>query len=604
MQWSCRLANKAGMKKARLLVLTLCLLTLSQGWGAAQSVTTDKVKGKWSGEVGASIGIGFSLPDPKVEEMIDTLVRYSGSINGKISYERPRFSASLRASASTNNTDQEMFRYISDKSGRESQRLKRSESITGVYDVRFDLGWSTRSGSKFTAFASYLNDHTKADNLVMTVRNEDEYLVGSREEPKALTRTYTVGFNSFLPIRKGRNIQLNAQYQYVSDVEETDWITAKGKDTYQTRIFRMTPNLSGSTTTARLFYVDSTFTEKHHLLLEGGTRFSLAWNSDYFSGATQQSDGSWKDSLRVREHFLHLAPTLEPYVRVEYRPARLYLYAEAGVQMFGRLIQNDTLKAPMKIEPPAPVGRFGADWKLNPKHTLSLTSSATVVRPTYLQTCWYERMGEFENQWILGNPDLKPTTTLSAQLIWRFVENGFYMNLSSAASYRKNGVVRTFVNLEYEGRDYTIFYWINAAKNTQLNEMLVLGWQGKDLAVQFSTRYNWTKEVDIANDMTSCNYYWEWIAKVNWKPGNGWSLSTDGSYRTAVTSLYGFYDPHYVLNARISKQFKHCNVYLDGTELLDYPMVSGVASADKTDYWIELSRYNRRIIRLGFTYLF
>lgn len=68
---------------------------------------------------------------------------------------------------------------------------------------------------------------------------------------------------------------------------------------------------------------------------------------------------------------------------------------------------------------------FNASWTPSPMHKVGVTYKQGLVRPSYLQVCWFPRIGAYANEVQVGNPDLKPSGNGRASLFYTF-HSGFF----------------------------------------------------------------------------------------------------------------------------------------------------------------------------------
>ena len=341
------------------------------------------------------------------------------------------------------------------------------------------------------------------------------------------------------------------------------------------------------------------------LLFEPGVKMTFTRDNDHFSGATQRSDGTWQDSLRLREHYDFITATFEPYVRADFGKGKLSAYLEAGLQLYGTRLGNDTLRQALDMHPVKPVGRLGGRWQVAPRHALFWSGSLTVQRPTYQQICWYPRQGSYANQLFIGNPDLLPTQLFGNQVGYQFQLKRFSAEYTSSYTRRDNEEVRTFSNYEIDGNKYTAFTWVNAARTRTWIEKLALGWNGAVFKAGASCLYHDLRQKQDPTDKVVENRYWEWEGNLQVILPKSWTLATDVNYHSRIKTLYQVIDPYVLLNARVQKKFGSAwTLSLEGRDLLDKRLRNGVISRITEQTWVEETRQNRRVILLGVVWQF
>ena len=156
------------------------------------------------------------------------------------------------------------------------------------------------------------------------------------------------------------------------------------------RAFRLTPFFIRDRSTAFFTYRDSTMFGVRRLQFEAGSRMAVNRDNDWYGGETRRSDGSWQDSLRVKEHFDFIAAQVEPYARVDFARDAFSVYLETGLQLYGTRLDNDTLHQALSVRPPEIVGHLGGRWRPVPMHTVTWSGSWNVQRPSYQNICWYQ----------------------------------------------------------------------------------------------------------------------------------------------------------------------------------------------------------------------
>ncbi|MBQ9193919.1 MAG: outer membrane beta-barrel protein [Bacteroidales bacterium] len=595
------------MRKSLPFLLLSAFILLMAGRAGAQSVPD---KGKWSGRMSLTAGGSYTRPKEGEKDFPDTLYHVRQFSEILLKYDRRAFGASLQLTRNLDrrNTDGNKVVYTRQSAEDFSQMdviARRSRIREERYDARTDLRWSPSDRIRLSGFVSGSFRRDTTLNTLLEMKLVEDRFSLTNEEIREGRNALTSGFRGEYRFVKGKLLTGVSEWRREWNGKQSHWYGVQYDGTDRIRSYRLTPYSSKDRITASLYYRDSTFAGVSGLLFEPGVRMTLTRDTDQFSGATRQPDGSWQDSLRIRETFDFMAVTLEPYARADYKKGNLTAYLEAGLQLYGTRLDNDTLHQALTLYPVKPVGRLGGRWELSARHTLFWSGSVGVVRPAYQQICWYPRQGAYQNQLFIGNPDLLPTQVTGSQMGYRFQYKPFFAEFTSSYSRRDNEVVRTFDDFEEEGRKFKVFTWVNAARTRTWIEKLTLGWNGTAVKGNVSCLYHDLRQKQDPTDKMVENRYWEWSADAMVLLPFSWTLSADVNYHTKITTLYQIIDPYLRLNARVQKKFGPAwTLFLEGRDLLDKPLANGVISGLSKQTWLEETRQNRRLIQIGAVWQF
>ena len=581
---------------------------LFSGWDSAAQPSPDK--GKWSGRASLSAGYGWSMPDEELA-LEDTLHRFRQTSEVVLRYERKKFSVSTRLSQmlERNHTDGTKVVFSGTKDLEEFSRfdmiIRRSKPGQKRYEARTDARWAPSGRASFSGYVGYVDGHNTSENTVGQFKIVADQLALSLEAVDVRQRMALSGFRGNLRIPREKILLGGFDWSREWNWRQSRWdgIDTNLAELY--RAYRLTPFFIRDRSTAFLTYRDSTLFGVPRLRFEAGSRLTMNRDNDRYGGEKLLSDGTWQDSLRLKEHFDFIAAQLEPYVRLDYAQDALTVYVETGLQLYGTRLDNDTLHQALSVRPPEVVGTLGGRWRPGPKHTVTWSGSWNVQRPTYRNICWYQRQGNYDNQLYQGNPNLDPTRTLQALVGYRFVHKRFYAEFTSTYSRRDDEVVQTFRHQKIDGRDFTIFSWVNAARTRTFVERLGVGWMGTMLTANLSGLYHDLYQRQDITDNDKENRYWEIAGDLQLRLPSQWTLTVGGNYHTTIQTLYQIIDPYFRLDARVEKTFgKAWMVFLDGRDLLDRPMGNGIFSDIEKQNWYEETRSNRRLVQVGVTFQF
>ena len=594
------------MRSLRLLLFVSALLLT--GWSALAQSSPDK--GKWSGRASLTAGYGWSMPDGESGEG-DTLQRFHQSAEVVARYETRKFSVSTRLSQlqDRNETERIKMVYKTTKEGDDVSQLdvilRASNPRQKRYEARTDFRWRPSDRSTLSGYVGYVDIHNLTVNTMGQFQLIADRVETSVEGVDGRQRTSVSGFRGNVNFSGQQVILGGFDWNREWNWRQTNWERIGATFEDLRRAYRLTPFFIRDRSTAFFTYRDSTMFGVPRLRFEAGSRMTLNRDNDRYGGATLRANGTWQDSLRVKEHFDFIAAQLEPYGRVDWNRDSISLYLETGLQLYGTRLDNDTLHQALSVRPPVVVGALGGRWRPAPKHTVTWSASWNVQRPGYQNICWYQRQGNYANQLVQGNPELAPTRTLNAQVGYGFVYQKFYADFTSTFTRREDEVVRTFRNEIIDDKKFTIFTWVNAARTRTFVERLGLGWRGTVFTVNLSCLYHDLYQRQDVDEKDKENRYWELAGNVLLRLPGQWTMSVDGNYHTTIQTLYQVIDPYFRLDARVEKAFgKAWMVFLEGRDLLDRTQGNGIISGVEKQNWYEETRNNRRLVQMGVTYQF
>lgn len=152
--------------------------------------------------------------------------------------------------------------------------------------------------------------------------------------------------------------------------------------------------------------------------------------------------------------------------------------------------------------------------------------------------------------------------------------------------------------------DYRVFTWINTDFTRSLTQRLQVSWMGRIITANMLANYqhSWMKNPN-SDDLTQA-HNWEVRGDITVRPLEGWSVSTNGFYRSTISSLYNKAQDLYSVSARLTKEFKRLTVYLEGQDLLDHKVTTETSSEDMSQLMVQTTSMNRRLFLLGLTWTF
>ena len=588
--------------------LVFLMLLLAPGSATAQTAAQE---GKWSGRLELVTGLGFHtvLDEDTVK---DTLFHLREQVFVQLARTTPTFSFSTQAQGVFVKNETQTLR----TTFRGKQEMEMFGRGNNFYQpgssIRSDFNWRPSPKNQYTAFLTYQYGYDHTDNLTARLSADTLnafHLKAAQEEKRVHRHTATAGWRATHQLVSPHMMLLTAGDWRASFVDQTSTWT-KGDFTFvedntnSYSLYRLMPQTGSNEGTVSVSLRDTLLRSEHSLTIEPGLRFRLSETRDENSGSTYVDETHWRDSTRLHEDFDFVTLQLDPQFRLEYRYKSLRLSADYSLQFYSRQLTSQLHYQRLEWQPLLVVGRSFADWAPAPGHQLTLGNTLSVTRPSYLQTCWYDRQGEDPSQLFRGNPGLRPARSISTDLTWRFRRGNFNLTANTVYDYRKAEFERIFYDREIDGNTYKVFTWLNTYYGHLFTQRMQLGWNGRFLSSSLQVNYQQRQQRHPETKARKNSNNWELFAEITGRPGNGWTLSLNGSYKGDIETLYSLIEKHYIANALIRKDFKRFSLYLEGRDLLDRPITTHFYSQDNTEEWEETVYRNQRIFLLGFSWRF
>lgn len=571
----------------------------------AQPVETP---GHWYGKVGLTGGYGHRII--KDETQIapdDTLNHVRGEAALQLGYRSPKFSFSTQMKGQWTGKGTLFDR--SSVTGEEKLDLKyrRTELRQPSGSWRSDFQWKPSERNQYSMFILYQMERDKThgesfDYKMDLEKDETEDYRFSLEERHHWKHTAQTGWRS-THNWPDRRLTLLTQLDGTTRLHKRHSVWEE-QAMNRSRSYLLTPQSDYHEGKAMILLRNDDFLGVPTLRAEGGLQVRSAYTEDRNAGMTQIAPDVWRDSVRLKEQFNHLALWIEPGVNADYRPGNWHLRAEGVLQWYGEQLTDERHFRDIAWERPAPVGKLLAEWTPSKVHRLSLQSAHSIQQPTYLQRCWFERQNANADQLFRGNPALEAIRIHEVNLIYTLRIDRFQASSQSRLTYRRFEVEQTFSKEMIDARNYTVFTWLNTAYKEVFSQVLTAGWTGPVFSADARVNYAQTKQLSATREHELRTHHWELSANAVLKPGKGWTFSARGSYIGDVQTLYSLLQGYCTLNARIEKAFKKVTVFVEGRDLLDQPVGREFISQDRTEHWVESEYLNRRVFLAGFTWDF
>lgn len=589
-----------------------------------------RLSAQWSGSVNATGGFGAvkSLRGQlfEDEDQVPKVIYHElGQTTLKLNYKNPRlqWAQLLEGKIEYKSTDNYHLAFKTDEQGSEESFdmnaiIKMNEELPLSAQYRSDITWKPVPGQQFVFWARYNFNFQSSSNLTYRAGWKSLKESMSQEAPFTWEHTASAGVRSSHELGIPRRL-LSTELSYdLNDKKQQTVYTTIGSQPGDTpeeedgwlTCYKLTPHSSSTTYKAIIHYRDSLLNgSQARLMVNPGLRFTAIRSLHDNSGYTLDPDASienpvWRDSTQIREWFHFASLDFQPYLVADFNWKKIRVHLDYGLSLYGRKLTDSTHNQKFNWQNPYLVGSGNIDWRIHPRHKLTLSNKLTLKHPTYLQVCWFDRSGGYIEQLYRGSESLRSTRTDEYKLAYDFNYKRFVSTTSFAYSWRFDEIEQTWFKEEIDDRSYKVFTWLNGADSRIQNVSQKFGWRGKVITSNLGVEWNYTvrtwRDMDKVKESTD----WRLTADIAARLKDGWTLSADLKYQSAVATFFALFKQYCVLNAKVQKDFKRFSVYLQGRDLLDKPVESEFLSEDETEYWVESTLHNRRLILLGFSWKF
>lgn len=589
-----------------------------------------RLSAQWSGSVNATGGFGAvkSLRGELFEEEDDfpkVIYHELGQTTLKLNYKNNRlqWSQLLEGKIEYKSTDNYHLAFKTDEKGSEESFdmnaiVKMNEEFPCSAQYRSDITWQPVAGQRFIFWARYNINYKSSSNVTYRAGWKSQKESLSQEAPFTWEHTASAGVRTTHELGLPRRL-LSTELSYdLNDKQQQTVYTTIGvqpgdnpqEDDAWLTCYKLTPHSSSATYKAVIHYRDSLLNGRTaKLMVNPGLRFTAIHSIHDNSGYTLDPESSivnpvWRDSTQIREWFHFASLDVQPYLVADLNWKKIRVHLDYGVSLYGRKLTDSTHNQTFKWQNPNLVGSGNIDWKIHPHHKLTLSNKLTLKHPTYLQICWFDRSGGYIEQLYRGSESLRSTRTDEYKLAYDFNYKRFISTTSFTYSWRFDEIEQTWFKEEIDDRSYKVFTWLNGADSRIQNVSQKFGWRGKMITSNLGVECNYTVRTWRDTDKVKISTDWRLTADIAAHLKKGWTLSADVKYQSAVATFFALFKQYCVLNAKVQKDFKHFSVFLQGRDLLDKPVESEYLSEDETEYWVESTLHNRRLVLLGFSWKF
>lgn len=398
--------------------------------------------------------------------------------------------------------------------------------------------------------------------------------------------------------KPGRELNVTATYNYANDTHETEWEKMK------------------------IFYIDEDYQDYqilkdykiHQIFQDHDLSISSVFkekklgdisglDADFHLDALFKTDIDHYDSDTLRteiwrhgpiEDFNYFSSTISPTAHIIYSLKKYRIEAEFTPQFYLYRLNDASHKERIK-HTVNPLGSINFRWNMAKSHSLSIAFKESISRPDYLKMCWFKRQGNYINEMIQGNVDLKSSTMTDLSLSYMFSPGKFHTRAELRHRYTDKKIESTYNNVD----NFRVFTWINGGFSNTTAAVLNVGWNGKLIKTDITGTLNNYNGVSKAGNRTISSDY-NLNGNLSFDFTHGWTASLAGRYQSKIKRDYLTMTQYIGCDARISKKFKNIiELYAEGRDLFDNIIEYGTISQDETQFRYEERTLNRRLIKLG-----
>jgi len=568
----------------------------------------EKSKGSWSGSAGLYGGTNFQ------KTQLGKKSHNVGGVSGSLNYSTDKFGINLFAVSSYDHLfSGGMAKTITslESTSTEAYDGSANEATDFFTEAGFGLDWRPSSNDKYGLDYKFSFNHAEPSNWIASTGPIDDVLGAafSQELANNYTRSHDVSFSyQHIYNKPGRDLQITGSASFLDNGNCSNWTVGditgekKREKRIDLRQYRMNPSTDNAE-----YKLGATFTDKRFAGVDGldlkfllNTKFKLL--NDHTRGANLVN-GEWKDSTSIREDFCYRTFTLTPSVKVNFKRGFYKLDATLSPELFSQKLDSGTKIGDISKTPLAFTCSINNTFEPWNGHRFTLNYGRSISRPGYLQVCWFLRPGSQDsNELYQGNQDLMPAITNKIKGGYNFTYKRFSATLSLGYTNKNKKIEKTYSNKEIDGREYRVYTWINGGMSNETNTSLNLSWNGERFHFGVEGYYNFFRGLSSKGSESRSNDYGVTTdVEYNVK---SWVFRMDSAYQSDVERSYVSLASRLVTNARISKQIGRFNIYLDGKDLFDMPIVTTTMSEDESEYRYEETHFNRRLFVLGVDFSF
>lgn len=344
--------------------------------------------------------------------------------------------------------------------------------------------------------------------------------------------------------------------------------------------------------------------------LKGNVGVDVIRNNDVdFYKRLDYINGGWKEDKDFYQGYLYASLAIEPVVKLGYSIGNFDISVLQRLQIYkyklASNVDEDLTRIKLKEEKSHLAEILDVDlaYRFNERNKLSIEYDRNIVRPDYLKLTDMIKSGNTENEYFVGNSELKPQINNSLFLIYTYTFQRYFEFYASVQYRNMRNKAEKVVNNRKD--DITYFTYVNAGLQQTFSMRLDVRANYERLKAELYLQTN-DELIDYLNIKKDSKrtFNVEIMANASYAFNKGWSVSARGGYATMKESAYNAKDAYVQTDARITKSFENVDLYLEGRDLTDR-IQKEYTWNESLDYCkITYSALFRRAVVLGLKYRF
>ncbi len=379
--------------------------------------------------------------------------------------------------------------------------------------------------------------------------------------------------------------------------------------------YRITPFTHTDSLIAGVRYEDPMLFGVSRLKGAAGIDFKGISTLDHYGGEVlDPQTGQWRDSTRITADYSYEAVSIVPFVTATYSLPKFDFLLDLRGGHCGEIVQLvSKIDAGSDIIEDFDFGMtLGTAWRIAEGHRLSLGYLRFMKRPEYRKLTGMLTVGPSENQYYIGNPELRPyptnRLTLAYSLAWKALE----IRPSISYEYMPGKFEQVLYVLTPEQRkklgsaaeNISVYTWINSARQWAHHYVLEARWKGDWFNADLTGKIN--RNIFEYRDSDPSR-------ALDWKVEGGasfglplqFTISARASYQSELRTAYARYDDYVNAALRLTKAFAHgITVFVEGRDLFDDVLEIETLSATRDYSSTETIYYYRRALAAGVKWSF
>jgi hypothetical protein len=588
---------------------------------------------------GGEIAGGYMWIDSKVGER--PLNHYAG--NGKLWLSQKAEHYDWRVTMDGSYKDQEGEMLITDldysNPGNVTEKVTMSYTRNKPLNIntRCELNWRQPDKSAYKLWAQY-GYHKGSYTYFFLSAQQSSDMTGAgdarAEQKDETSHRMAVGYSGTTMLNaEGLVLKSKADLSLTKRTVEDAWcVLQMNMDQVEDNCCRkvrgwdMHPDYTDWHMNASLQVTDTVIkTSATRLLLGGGLRL-MGESERYLHGAeaSTEFDGEKRPVECLNQHATGFRCFVEPFLTGEWTSGKWSLGAEYGARLYHttttdkkgtgvaiyNLMDPEHPLGDTRIShfTPLVTGQAKLTRKLSKHHSLTVENKVSNRLPCNQQSVLgFEQSVEY-NKVILGNPHIKPETSILCGVSHTYTNGCFSATTSASAEWTHNLMNYYLYSCTIDGwkENAQIAQNVADVKTYTLREQIA--WNGKWLTANAEiwgclSHHTGIGSIFGGTDLNDSNWGWKLGARA--KLGHGWQVNTDfqymGGYKTVAIDTSPLWQKS---TLAVEKQFKHFTLFMNAHNLIDPAFKFSMRNTEgKTIYDLK-SRMNNRMVMIGCRWTF